>query len=126
VTRPALQEVLEHAAISQGLPPERFRLHSQRLGGATALWHITGDLAIVKRLGRWASDAVHGYLWDGAEQNRGLSDRMALDTTRIHVAADTPGSLVRELKKVPQNPTSGREPVVRFAEGPAGEGDPSI
>ena len=54
-----------------GLPASRMQVHSLRLGGATALWAATGNLALVKRVGRWTSDAVHRYLQDDAIIMRG-------------------------------------------------------
>ena len=46
--------------------------------------HATGHFDLVKRFGRWSSDAVHGYLHDSAEQSLGLAAAMARDRASIH------------------------------------------
>ncbi|CAK0889362.1 unnamed protein product [Prorocentrum cordatum] len=51
--------------------------HSLRIGGATAMYHVTEDLSRVRRFGRWQSDAFHGYLWDSHEPMKGISGKMA-------------------------------------------------
>ena len=60
VNRNEITELLEEAATAVGLPPSRFRPHSLRIGGASALYHATGDTEVVKRYDRWSSGA--GYL----------------------------------------------------------------
>ena len=67
-----------------GLPSERFMSHSLRIGGASALYHATGEIETVKRYGRWSSGAFHNYLWDSAEQAKGLAEKMAKDEATIH------------------------------------------
>ena len=67
------------------MPPERFRSHSLRIGGATALYHKFKDIEIVKRMGRWKSSAFQGYLWSAEEDSKGLAQQMAADRTTIHV-----------------------------------------
>ena len=85
VKREDIQEILERAARAEGWPAEKVRSHSLRIGGATALYHIFGDIEIVKRWGRWASSAFHGYLWESNEKSLGIAKGMALDDTTIHV-----------------------------------------
>jgi hypothetical protein len=46
--------------------------------------HATGQFDLVKRFGRWSSDAVHGYLHDSAEQSKGLATLMAKDKPSVH------------------------------------------
>ena len=46
--------------------------------------HGTGEFELVKRFGRWSSDAVHVYLHDSAEQSRGLAAAMARDRSAVH------------------------------------------
>ena len=58
--RAQLQAVLERAAVALGLPPDRYRTHSLRIGGATALCHINPDTEVIKRWGRWSSGAFPG------------------------------------------------------------------
>ena len=84
VRREQVQKFLEAAAQANGLPPGRFRSHSLRIGGASALLHATGQFDLVKRFGRWSSDAVHTYLHDSAEQSAGLAQRMAADKSSVH------------------------------------------
>ena len=84
VRREDLQKALEAAASAVGLPPSRFRSHSLRVGGASAMLHATGQFDLVKRFGRWSSDAVHVYLHDSAEQWAGLAHKMALDRSAVH------------------------------------------
>ena len=57
--RTEVQSLLQQAARGVGLPPERFMSHSLRIGGATALYQSTGEIEVVKRMGRWSSSAVH-------------------------------------------------------------------
>eukprot|EP00971_Amphidinium_carterae_P224535 4454252-Amphidinium_carterae.1 len=76
VNRGALQNVLKRAARAVGVPPERTVVHSLRVGGASALYQATGSIDIVQRWGRWASGAFHRYLWEAAEQSKGLASVM--------------------------------------------------
>ena len=82
--REEVQELLQKAATAVGLPPGRFMSHSLRIGGASALYHATNDIELVKRFGRWSSGAVHGYLWESADQYRGVATKMANDTAAMH------------------------------------------
>ena len=50
--------------------------HSLRFGGASALWAAYKDASVVRRYGRWASDAFHTYLWEDREYSRGMSESM--------------------------------------------------
>jgi len=84
IRREDIQKVLERAAEAEGLPAARFRSHSLRIGGASALLHATNQFELVKRFGRWSSDAVHGYLHDSAEQWKGMAKRMAEDKSAVH------------------------------------------
>ena len=86
VKREQLQAALQRAAAAEGLPPRRFKSHSLRIGGASALWHALGDAEAVKRWGRWSSNAFHGYLYDSEEQSRGVAAAMARDVATLHAA----------------------------------------
>ena len=46
--------------------------------------HGTRQFDLVKRFGRWSSDAVHVYLHDSAEQFQGLAKAMACDVSAVH------------------------------------------
>ena len=83
--REHIQEVLEQAAREEGLPADRMRSHSLRIGGATALYHVYRDVELIKRYGRWSSTAFHTYLWESNEGARGLAASMAGDATTLHV-----------------------------------------
>ena len=84
IRREELQKVLTRAAEAVGLPPARFRSHSLRIGGASAMLHATNQFELVKRFGRWSSDAAHGYLHESAQQWQGLADKMASDRSAVH------------------------------------------
>ena len=79
-----ITELLEEAVVAVGLPPSRFRPHSLRIGGASALYHATGDTEVVKRCGRWSSGAFHGYLWDSSEHYKDIAQKMAGVVASIH------------------------------------------
>ena len=79
-----MQATLQRAAEAVGLPKERFKSHSLRIGGASALLHATREFDLVKRFGRWSSDAVHSYLHESAEQYLGLATKMARDRSSVH------------------------------------------
>ena len=84
VLREDLQKVLERAALAVGLPPQRSRSHSLRVGGASVLLHATKQFDLVKRFDWWSSGAVHVYLHDSAEQYAGLAGAMACDESAVH------------------------------------------
>ena len=84
VRREDLQKVLQQAAEAVGLPKERFKSHSLRIGGASAMLHATRQFDLVKRFGRWSSDAVHVYLHDSAEQSLRLASQMSRDRSSVH------------------------------------------
>ena len=46
--------------------------------------HATEQFDLVKRFGRWSSDAVHIYLHDAAEQYEGLAQGMANDRSAVY------------------------------------------
>ena len=72
------------AAEAKGLPAARFKSHSLRIGGASAIYHATGDTEVVKRYGRWSSGAFHRYLWESDEQHKQLAAKMAETTATVH------------------------------------------
>ena len=80
-----------------------------RVGGATALWVGTkGNGPVVRRLGRWASDAVHSYLWDLPVLTEGMTTAM--------VNADTTvpwGSVRKEITSAPLHPVENKEASAR-------------
>ncbi len=58
--------------------------HSLRIGGATALYQSTGEIELVKRMGRWNSAAVQRYLHDGGETLPKVSQKMASLPSNVH------------------------------------------
>ena len=82
--RSYIREILGQAAVRLGLPRSRVGVHSLRVGGATALWVGTqGNATLVRRLGRWASDAVHSYLWDLPVLTEGAAEAMVSADTAV-------------------------------------------
>ena len=58
------------------------------VGGATAVYQASqGNKDLVQRLGRWASDAFQGYVWEDPELTRGLLTRMLKAPWSPHMAA---------------------------------------
>ena len=82
--RAEVQAVLQRSAQAVGLPADRFMSHSLRIGGASALYQASGEIELVKRMGRWSSSAVQKYLFDGGEVLKGLSGKMARVEQRVH------------------------------------------
>jgi hypothetical protein len=65
------------AAVAENLAPEDLGTHSLRIGGASALWAQYKDSALVQRMGRWRSQAFHGYLWEARNANEKVAQEMA-------------------------------------------------
>ena len=85
IKRDQIQEILEQVARDEGLPAERVRSRSLRIGGATALCHVYGDVELIKRYDRWASTSFHSCLWESNEGAQGVAAKMASDKTSLHV-----------------------------------------
>ena len=79
-----MQYILQKAGAAVGLPADRFMSHSLRIGGASALYQVTADVELVKRMGRWSSSAVQRYLHDGGHVLKELATKMANVDQRIH------------------------------------------
>ena len=75
IPREAVQMLLRRAAEACGVTGN-LGSHSLRFGGASALWAAYKDASVVRRYGRWASDAFHTYLWEDREYSRGMSESM--------------------------------------------------
>ena len=57
----------------------------RRVAGASALYEASGgNVALVKRLGRWSSDVFEGYIWESRALTRGLSTRMLSAPWAVH------------------------------------------
>ncbi len=51
------------------------------------MYHATGgNKNVVKRLGRWASEAFEGYLWEDRTLTRGLASAMLRAPWHVHGA----------------------------------------
>ena len=85
IQRTTIQQLLELSAVSQGIDASKMGSHSLRIGGATALYHTVNNLDVVKRFGRWSSDAFHGYLWEAHEPQRHLAKAMAKSENELTV-----------------------------------------
>jgi hypothetical protein len=83
IGRDELQSYLQVAAAADGREAADIGSHSLRIGGATAMAHVVGDLAKVQRFGRWSSDAFHAYIWDGHQTMEGVATQMAGDATEL-------------------------------------------
>ena len=82
--RHEVQAPIMQAATALGGDPARIGTHSLRFGGASALWAAYRDSAVVKRWGRWASEAFQGYLWEARGNAAGVATAMAsADLTQI-------------------------------------------
>jgi len=90
VKREEVQHYLVLAGLAAGLRREEIGSHSLRIGGATAMYHVTDDLAKVQRYGRWASDSFHSYLWESHEPQRDVARRMANDMSELTTPAARP------------------------------------
>ena len=82
--RHEVQAPIMQAAAALGGDPARIGTHSLRFGGASALWAAYHDSAVVKRWGRWASEAFQGYLWEARGNATGVATAMAgADLTQL-------------------------------------------
>ncbi|CAK0861117.1 unnamed protein product [Prorocentrum cordatum] len=90
-----VQHFLTVAGLAAGLSREEIGSHSLRIGGATAMYHVTEDLSRVRQFGRWQSDAFHGYLWESHEPMKGISGKMARDTSSLTNPAKDSGTPTR-------------------------------
>ena len=87
MTRDQIRRLLAQAAESLGVPPEAIGIHSLRSGGASAVYAASGgNKDLTKRIGRWASDAFVGYVWEDSELTRGLADAMIRAPWHVHQA----------------------------------------
>ena len=83
VKRSQVHDLLVLAAVAAGMEASEVGSHSLRIGGATAMYHVVGDLQQVRRFGRWASDAFHVYLWESHEPMKPIAAKMARDNTEL-------------------------------------------
>ena len=78
------------AASACGIDPARMGSHSLRIGGATALYKAGVDVETIKRIGRWSSSAVHAYLWDTHERQKGMAAKMVQEDGMLVGGGPTP------------------------------------
>ena len=55
--RNEVQQAFCNAAVAEGADPDSIGSHSLRIAGASSLWASYKDSALVRRWGRWISDA---------------------------------------------------------------------
>ena len=79
LTRPNIVSWLQRAAVATGAPANEYAAHSLRIGGAYALYHIFGDVDLVRRYGRWTSSAFHVYLWEARPSTKLVAHGMVKD-----------------------------------------------
>ena len=65
VQRPHPNARLKRTASAEGYESERFGSHSLRIRGATASYDAGRPVKVIKRYGRWASEAFQFYLGEG-------------------------------------------------------------
>ena len=56
-----LRKIIKQAVSSIGLDPTRYSGHSLRAGGATDLFAARVPYWVIKKMGRWTSDAALRY-----------------------------------------------------------------
>ncbi|CAK0831662.1 unnamed protein product [Prorocentrum cordatum] len=83
IRRAEVQHFLTVAGLAARLSKEEIGNRSLRIGGATAMYHVTEDLSRARQFGRWQSDTFHGYLWESHEPMKGVSRKMARDTSSL-------------------------------------------
>ena len=77
VARPMVRDLLGEAGEQEGVPRGEVGTHSLRAGGASAVFAASGGNApLTQRVGRWASSAYEGYIWETEALTRGLSSEM--------------------------------------------------
>ena len=80
-----MRDALARGARACGIPEGKVGVHSLRSGGATAIHAATkGNSDLVKRSGRWASDAYQGYIWETEHMTQGLAAGMADAKWNVH------------------------------------------
>ena len=84
ICREDTQRGSEEAAEAVGLPAGRFRPHSLRSGGDSAMMRATGQSDLLKKFGRWRSNTVHIHLHDAAEQYEGRTQDKANDRSAVY------------------------------------------
>ena len=96
-TRDQIHRLLQRAGLPLGIPGDATGMHSLRSGGASAIYNATGgNVPLVRRLGRWASDAFEGYIWEDSQLTRGLASRMLNAPWSVHSATSAPEIAQRE------------------------------
>ena len=83
LTREELQADLRLGTVELGLPANRVGTHSLRVSCATWLYQAGYDLEYIKRHGRWVSNVVHVYLWEGSGFNS-MAKRMSEAKFTLH------------------------------------------
>ena len=85
--RSLVQAWLSKAAVSEGLPGDRYGSHSLRIGGATAIYLACGETETPKRFGRWASGSFSLYLWESRSSTQQLARQMVEKASELQLEA---------------------------------------
>ena len=85
MSREEVTQLVRIAVREDDLLEEAGASHSLRIGGACAFYATFQSVELVKRFGRWKSDAFHGYLWESHEPQRGLAEGMVKDESSLTV-----------------------------------------
>ena len=79
ITYSALKELFKRKLVELGHSPDKFGLHSLRVGGATAAANVGVQDHLFKRHGRWRSErAKDGYVEDSTEKRLLVSQQLGL------------------------------------------------
>ena len=79
--------VLRAGAVRAGYDPAWVSTHSLRAGGATALYQVSGNIDLAKRLCRWRSEAISAYLWEPHSALESLAGKMSAGGQELHAQA---------------------------------------
>ena len=84
--------------MAEGIPESEVGVHSLRSGGASALNHASGgNKAFVQRLGRWASEAFQGYIWEDRTLTVSLLTGPAAAEAEAQIAAEAAATNAAQL-----------------------------
>ena len=80
-----MQASLRRAARAEGIDDQDIGTHSLRVTCACWLYQAGYDIGYIKRHGRWISDVVHVYLWEGMAKSAGVCKKMSEASSLFHV-----------------------------------------
>ncbi len=74
----SLNHIVKANIVGLGVDPKTFGSHSLRAGGATEAATKGVDTYLIKRHGRWKSDAVYLYIHDTIKEKLKVSSALCL------------------------------------------------